>query len=122
MSYPLPTCDTEGCPGHLGKFDSCVAEALYEWSMDGTANDVTGDVDFNGHYSLYIVESDETVTIDPDGENRVVTVPAGNYILHSASSGAVTLGTYDTPEEARADFVIAEHEYSEWLGQDEEMI
>jgi len=111
-------CDTPiisgpECDGHLGKFDDCLAEALYEWSLDGT-DAHTGDSDFEGHLSMILVESDTTATIDPDGVARVVAVPAGNYLLWTASTGAVTLTVADTAEEARNIFQACDTRYSLW--------
>jgi hypothetical protein len=74
----------------------------------------TGDTDFEGYYSLFLVLTDETVIIDPDGESRTVIVPAGNYILHSASSGAVSLWTYETEQAARDEIDTARGRYEEW--------
>jgi hypothetical protein len=107
----LPKCDVADCPGHLGKFSSCVAEAVYEWSLDGTAES-TGSTDFEGHYALFIVAEPEEATIDPDGRKRTVAVPAGNYILHSDSSGAVELWSYETERLARDVFESAETAYT----------
>jgi hypothetical protein len=111
-------CDTPiisgpGCDGHLGKFDDCLAEALYEWSLDG-ADASTGDSDFEGHLSLIIVDTDTTAAIDPDGVAREVAVPAGNYLLWTASTGAVTLSTADTVEGAWEIFRHNDARYALW--------
>lgn len=106
----LPKCDDADCAGHLGKFDSCRAEAVYSWAMDGAADESTGDSDYEGHFSLFIV----TEPTGGDVDGRVVLVPAGNYILHSATSGAVSLWTYDTPEAARAVYEAAQKAYDTW--------
>lgn len=111
-------CDTPiisgpECDGHLGKFDDCLAEALWEWSLD-SADASTGDSDFEGHLSLIIVDADTTSTIDPDGVAREVAVPAGNYLLWSASSGAVTLSTADDAEAAWEIFRHNDTRYGMW--------
>lgn len=116
----LPKCDESTCPGHLGKFSDCVAEAVYEWSMDGVADEVTGSIDFQGHYSLYIVERPEDVVIGlgtPDARDMVV--PAGNYLLHVATSGAVSLWNYSTEEAARNEFKAADEAYTAWEDEDD---
>lgn len=110
----MATCTTEGCPGHLWKFSDCVAEAVYEWSLDGSAVEQTGDVEFEGHFSLFIVPEDEPTRIDPGGDNRPVTVPAGWYILYCADSGAVDLWSYDTERDARTEFELHDLAYSNW--------
>ncbi len=118
MSYPLSTCEQPDCPGHLGKFDSCEAEAIYELSMDDHANSV-GDGDWHGWWHLCLLERDEVVTIDPDGEDRKVSVPAGNYILRTYTTGAVSLWTYDTAAQAQAEWSAAQAEWIEWETGDE---
>jgi hypothetical protein len=38
----VPSLNGVACPGHLVKFDDCLAEALHEWSLDsalGSAGD-----------------------------------------------------------------------------------
>lgn len=115
MSLTMSTFCVEGCSGHLGKFDNCVAEAAYELSLDQSTNDGwTGDSDFDGHFTLLIIEQDHPVTIDPDGESREVTIPAGNYIVHTNGRGAVTLQEYDTEAAARAEFDAAHLRFELW--------
>ncbi len=111
-------CDTvivsgPGCDGHLGKFDSCLAEAIYEWSLDD-ADARTGDCDFEGHLTLVLIPQPTTTVVDPDGIAREVAVPAGNYLLWEAPSGAVSLGTTATPEQAREIFRETERRYDLW--------
>lgn len=116
----LPKCDAEDCPGHLGKFSDCVTEGVYQWSLEGCADDgQTGSVDYQGHYSLFIVTHDQEVWLDDTGD-RKVAVPAGNYILHSASSGAVSLWKYETADEARIEFDAAYDAYAAWEDQESE--
>ena len=55
----LPTCDWEHCDGHLGKFQSCRDEALFELSLDGFY-DSTGDVEFEGHFTLIALDAPKT--------------------------------------------------------------
>lgn len=111
------------CQGHLGKYDSCRDEAL-----DMTDSDEwTGDCDFNGHYSIVVIEGidhvynapdafGEWLPIDGEGE-RHVFVPAGFYIVHESTTGFVTVTRYETAEAMRHDYAIAEAEYVAW--QDE---
>lgn len=105
------------CEGHLGKFDSCLAEALHGWTLDESyheRDDATGDSDFEGHVTAIIVERGEDVTIDPDGVARTVRVPAGNYLVFVASSGAVTLAETSTAQEAREIVRVNADRYHAW--------
>ncbi len=93
-----------GCPGHLGKFDSCLAEALYEWTLDEAfhdRDDATGSTEFEGCVTALIVERAEEVTIDPDGEARTVLVPPAAYLVWADESGSVTLTEAEDAQGAR---------------------
>lgn len=104
------TCDQKGCTGHLGKFDSCRDEALYELSLDSFGSS-TGDSSFRGHFTPISVSEPETVKI-PDGLE--VIVPAGHYMVIGHNSGAVSVDTYDSEEELSAAFKVEEDAYAEW--------
>lgn len=118
----MRTCDSRivggpPCDGHLGKFDDCLAEALYEWTLDEAyheRDDATGNGEFEGHVTALIVEQDEEATIDPDGVARTVLVPAGNYLVFVGNSGAVTVATTDTAEEAREIIAVNAQRYALW--------
>jgi hypothetical protein len=113
-------CEQEGCQGHLGKFDSCRDEALYQMSLDGT-DETTGDVEYEGYYVLIVLDASATVNLDddaPDGTPQV-TVPAGSYIVTENSQGFVSVYTYDSEAVAREDFKRIDEAYSDWLDQDE---
>lgn len=99
----LPTCDSRFvqprepgakpviCPGHLPKIDTCVGEALWQWIMDGGGASA-GDSDFEGHLALMIVKVEDEEVLDEDRpDQRTVIVPAGNYLIWTASSGKVTV-------------------------------
>lgn len=103
-------CDNEGCTGHLGKFSSCLDEALYEDSMDGTGQ-ITGNDDFEGTFVLEDYETDATLYLDEYRKNPVF-VPKGAYIVHTASSGIVTVNRYDSLEEAQIVFNAAEQAFA----------
>ena len=115
---PLPKCDDPGCQGHLGKFSDCRAEAVYGWSLDGFADESTGTGDFEGHYALFIVPEPQNARVDPE-QDRMVTVPAGHYILHESGTGSVSLWTYETEAEARAEFDAALDRYSAYEDGDD---
>lgn len=109
-------CHQDGCRGHMGKFENCLAEAIWQWWMNGWAADETGDTDLWGaYYALFIVAKSEWVCI-PDGPT--VTVPVGAYILVTLESGAVELWRYDTESDAREEFDAQDREYGIWLQLD----
>jgi hypothetical protein len=123
----MSTCDSEFvqpkdpdeppvvCPGHLGKFGSCVDEALYEWNSDEPHN-TTGDTDFEGHLGLVILPVFEIYGLGrTDGpDEREVIIPAGNYLVWTASSGAVTVTTVDTEQGAWDIFEVTQARYALW--------
>lgn len=116
---PATGC-TPACTGHLGKFGSCLAEAVYELSMDGSyADGEAGDTEFGEYAALFILPTHTPVTIDPDGDARTVTVPAGNYVLTEAGSGAVDVTGHDTDAQARAALAEIEARYTAWLFNEE---
>ncbi len=91
----VPSINPVPCSGHLGKFDDCLAEALFDWSLDD-AVDSAGDTDFEGHVALLAV--DEPTPCDLVDSGRVVVVPPGFYLVWTASSGAVTVTEVDSLE------------------------
>lgn len=105
-------CSQEGCTGHLGKFQSCRDEAIWQQTLDGGDRE-TGSVDYDGHYTLMIYDRPDTVVID-DGSNRSVEVPAGNYVVHNTPSGAVYVYDYKTATAARRDMDKFERLYLQW--------
>jgi hypothetical protein len=106
----MSTCDQAGCTGHLGKFQSCQAEAVWELSLE-FPEDSTGDTEYEGHYALMVFDEPETHTLEG---GVVVTVPAGAYIVQATSRGAVYLLTYASADEAYAALSEARERYEEW--------
>lgn len=104
-------CETEGCPGHLGKFDCCRDEALYELTLSGF-DESTGDVEAYGHHTLVMLVEPKPVDIQ-DGMR--VVVPQGFYIVTQDNSGFVGVSSFGSEEEARAEFQRLDDEYGEWL-------
>lgn len=106
-------CEQHGCEGHLGKFPDCLTEAIWQLSMDGGANETTGDAtDWGAHFQLFTFTSEETVTVD---NGPTVTIPIGAYILVTYSSGFVYLWLYDTEADAREEFDAQDREYGKWI-------
>jgi hypothetical protein len=115
-------CGVDGCAGHLAKFPDCLTEALWEVSMiDGES---TGSTEAYGHYTLIHYPEAETHVMghalgvtDPDAVH--VDIPAGWYMVGTNDQGSVWHTSYADEAEARADFAIAEEEYSAWLDVNE---
>ena len=118
MFGSVPKCGQDGCTGHLGKFDSCQTEALWQMSLDG-GDETTGESDFEGHLTLVLVDEPYDERLDVD-EVVIVTIPAGAYLVESLSSGAVYSMRYDTEAGARIVFEEADARYSAWLDADDE--
>jgi hypothetical protein len=89
----VPSLNGVACPGHLVKFDDCLAEALHEWSLDSALGSA-GDCGFEGHVALVQVAGSVPTRCDVDG--REVEVPPGVYLVWTASSGAVTVTEVDS--------------------------
>jgi hypothetical protein len=113
----MSKCKQEGCQGHLGKFDSCQDEALWQMSLDGT-DETTGDVEWEAHYTLMVLN--ESVRVSMHEPRQLVTVPAGAYIVSENSQGFVDVSEYDTEALAREDFKRADDAYGAWLEQGDE--
>jgi hypothetical protein len=117
----LNTCDTVftadgACPGHLGKFDSCLAEYLYEISSDG-ADDTTGNVDAFGYYAYFDFSSPGPGDGDCDN-GTVIKVPAKHFILSEDPSGLVRLQTFDSEDEALNEFHQHVTRFQDWIDND----
>jgi hypothetical protein len=95
------TDDPKPCTGHLSKFADCLAETLWEMTLDGGDQDA-GSADFEGHVSLLVVVEPEPGPVIEAQGDRQVMVPTDNYLVWVATSGAVTITTVDTIEGARA--------------------
>lgn len=118
MTYELPRCDTPSCPGHLGKFADCVAEALWVLSMDSSQDEQTGDaIDWHMWAGLFVLESSELVEVE---DARSVEIPAGAYVLVTGTTGFVDYSRYDSESDARDAFSAIDRDYSEFLGEDDE--
>lgn len=112
----LSYCDTAGCAGHLGKFDDCVSEAVWQETLNGGTCDTTGSVEFDGFYALVPFTEVEAVKLS---DGPTVTVPAGWYVARENSQGFVAVDRYDTEGDAREIFDDANTRYDDWLDADE---
>lgn len=111
----MSTCDNAGCAGHLGKFQSCLSEALWEASLEGSDR-TTGSSEFEGHFALQHYPDNETATL---GNGVTVDIPNGWYIVETAESGAVWTSHYPSEAEALRVFNAADERYGEWLDTEE---
>lgn len=113
----MRTCDNVKCgSSHIGKFDSCRDEALYQISLDSWG-ERTGDVDFGQCVDLLILETVAIVDLYLD---NLVAIQPGNYMVSTVSSGQVFVSKYDTELEARQVFDCIDRAYSNWLNDEEE--
>jgi hypothetical protein len=113
----MSVCDTTfvkgSCNGiHLGKYSSCLDEALDDLSLQ--EGDGVGDPDY-GYAAPVRIEVAETVTLQAGTEHEIqVVVPPGNYIVWTSTAGAVTVPQYDTVDEADAAWDQWELAYEAW--------
>lgn len=115
-------CSQEGCKGHLGKFPTCLTEALWEWTMLG-AGDSTGSVEAYGHYTLIHVDEatdhDIGEYLGVEDHGPVVPVPVGWYMVIVNDQGAVDHVEYADEASAMEVFTAVERDYSAWLDVNE---
>jgi hypothetical protein len=79
-----------------------LAALLHQVTLDGWANDSTGDTDQDGfHASLIIVEPAEQQDLTDAFDHPI---PAGNWILLEDDQGFVTVEQYPTARTARQGF------------------
>lgn len=105
------------CDGnHLGKFSSCLDEALWDMALEDSRS-YGGDPDY-GYASLVIV-GDGPGTSEERAWNpnvRTVVVPGGWYIIYTATSGEVSTAYYDSEEQANEVFNVWHDAFVEWAG------
>lgn len=121
----MSKCSQNGCIGHLGKFSSCLDEAVYLLAQDERWD---GDVDFGVSWCVIDLDDcrislntgdwiDDTSLVDA-GE-VVVPVPAGVYCVETTDRGFVYVERWDgvTPWGSR----LAEREanYGVWLDSED---
>ena len=106
--------------------DPQLAELLHQLTLDGWANDSTGDVDHDGfHASLVIVEPAEQPELTDAFDQPI---PAGSWLLVEDEQGFVTLERYPTPLAARQAFTRLQNDrggfgsddgtnYAGWTGR-----
>jgi len=112
-----PVCSHPLCTGHLGKFPTCLTEALWVASLDG-GDDSTGTTEAHGHYTLLNFPDTEDIDISNAPEwQHMVTVHSGWYIVECQDSGAVYHAEYADETEARQAFLVEERRYAQWENQ-----
>lgn len=114
----MDKCDEELCPGHLGKFDDCLTEALYELNMLSAEDESTGHVEFRGYFCLFDIEAPVDLWLDElMPSQRTVTVPVGVYVLVQTDQGFV-YNIAGSEDELRARFAAEQHDYWAWEGDE----
>lgn len=108
----IDKCDHDGCQGHLGKFSSCVDEAVWELSLDTIVDRQTGRTEAYGHFTAMTFHADEEHTLS-DGTK--VTIPEGWYMVEENDQGFVWVIKYDSQAELDQAFDEQDQRYSEWL-------
>lgn len=111
-------CVQAGCLGHLGKFDSCACEALYELSLDGTFEE-TGTVQFDGLFTLIELDVDTPIQLLDGTEGPVITLPGGTYLMREDVLGHVAAYFYSEPFQGRTEFELAESYFDRWTDGEE---
>lgn len=108
----------EGCRGHLGRYGNCLTAALHQaassmvsWA-DGEGGDVASPYGFR-----WLIVVKEQITIkagDWDGGFDLHVASGQYFILVENDQGFVHLFSFDTEDEARADFEEFVNAYAEW--------
>lgn len=109
---------TGECDGiHVGKFSSCLDAALYGMALEDV-NSGCGNSDWHGYKSRVDVPTAEDSELNPDGaDSAVVKVPAGFYIVYTATTGGVTVTRYETEGEAAAEYDEWQAAYDDWCDE-----
>jgi hypothetical protein len=106
-------CAHKECPGHLGRFDNCKDEMLWDFALDDSSNGF-GDSDWKGYYTRVDIPEETTELLNTPGCPRMVTIPRGFYFVHVTDQGFVITRRFDTPEERDAILEPIEAEYLAW--------
>lgn len=110
-------CEQKWCPStHVGKFDSCLTQAIWHLSID-RYDEQAGSTEYRNHFALVIVRETEKVSLY---HQVVVAVPPGFYIVESNDQGQIWV--YQRSSEENARHLIADEDrlYAEWLSYDGE--
>jgi hypothetical protein len=87
----MSKCDAPGCTGHLGKFDDCRTEALYDLALD--VSDWHGSTEWD--ISAAFLEFGEPESL-PLSDGRTIAVPIGFYGVACNDQGFVWSIRYST--------------------------
>jgi hypothetical protein len=112
----MSRCETPGCTGHLGKFDDCLSEALYDCALDDASNWV-GSTDFGISAAFLSFDDGETL---PIGDGGTIAVPPGFYAVAVDASGFVYKYVYESETEQVAERERIESAYAEWDAEESE--
>lgn len=115
----MGNCDTEFVTGechgdHVGKFSSCLDEALHEMSIE--FDEGIGDPDFGYAAPVKVADGDpdasECCTLSVPGFQ--IAVPGGYYIVFTASTGQVSAVRYEDENAAEEAFDVWRLEFETW--------
>lgn len=114
----------EGCKGHIGKYSNCLEAALHQCAagMVSWADEEGGDV-ASPYGFRWLIIAKEQITIKADDWDGGFTfhVAAGQYFTITENDcGHVSLFSFETEQEARADWAAFEAAYGAWMGDDDE--
>jgi hypothetical protein len=112
----ISKCDQEGCTGHLGKFSSCLDEAVWELSLDTVMDRETGRTEAHGHFTVMTFHADEEHKIQ---HGATVIIPAGWYLVEENDQGFVWVVSYDNEADMIKVFDEHDQRYGEWLDANE---
>lgn len=119
LTYVTPTCGIPGCSGHLGKFDDCLSEALWNMGTD-YADEYGGDSSGPCGYSMLFLFDESTRLSKLFKHWSELYVPdfvigSGTYVmLTEHDSGRIYRESFETEQEARAAFDAHDRAYGEW--------
>lgn len=110
-----------------GKYGNHIDETLYVMSLEGWANESSGDVEApTGWFARISINEQElpevVLAFMEDIQNIGLDTPSallGHWLLRENSIGFVDAEEYDTEDELKAAYDELDGRYGEWLGQDE---
>jgi hypothetical protein len=114
----------------LGKFDNARDEFLYDMTLNGWANESSGDSESPTRwFALVIIERAELAEVWAaldDSRRAMVSAResagdlVGSFIVSTDSQGFVYVESFDTADLARAEYAARDAEYGEWIGEEDD--
>jgi hypothetical protein len=107
----MSKCEFERCEGHLGKFDSCRDEAVYNLAMDA---DWIGSVEWDISAAYLHIDTALYPVGGEDSDTPAVLVEGGFYRAATDNQGFVYVYKFETQEEWDADRIKVEAAWALW--------